>query len=187
MLFRSVPLPQRTGWLEYARRYGHLSGCRRHDGAQHRLLRRFRPDVPIGVCTRDLIFRRFAILNDRLSRHSTGSWCRSREIATHVCDGNPVAISACPEVDRIFSALYSVRPEILGPYLKLKVQELLIYLNDFQSTRKCLTQYFSQQTELIKEIHQLLTEHLDQRFTIDELSKRYLINTSTLKEVFKTV
>lgn len=103
------------------------------------------------------------------------------------CDGNPVAISACPEVDRIFSALYSVRPEILGPYLKLKVQELLIYLNDFQSTRKCLTQYFSQQTELIKEIHQLLTEHLDQRFTIDELSKRYLINTSTLKEVFKTV
>lgn len=33
----------------------------------------------------------------------------------------------------------------------------------------------------------MLTEHLDQRFTIDELSKRYLINTSTLKEVFKTV
>ena len=88
---------------------------------------------------------------------------------------------------RIFASLYSVRSEILYPYLKLKVQELLIYLNDFQSTRKCLTQYFSQQTELIKEIHQLLTEHLDQRFTIDELSKRYLINTSTLKEVFKAV
>ena len=33
----------------------------------------------------------------------------------------------------------------------------------------------------------MLTEHLDQRFTIDELSKRYLINTSTLKEVFKAV
>lgn len=50
-----------------------------------------------------------------------------------------------------------------------------------------MTQYFSEQTELIKEIHQQLTEHLDQRFTIEELSKQYLINTSTLKEVFKTV
>lgn len=34
--------------------------------------------------------------------------------------------------------------------------------------------------------HQQLTEHLDQRFTIAELSKQYLINTSTLKEIFKT-
>lgn len=103
------------------------------------------------------------------------------------CDGNPVAISACPELERIFAALYSVRPEILGPYLKLKVQELLIYLNDFRTDQKSMTQYFSQQTELIKEIHQLLTDHLDQRFTIEELSKRYLLNTSTLKEVFKAV
>lgn len=104
-----------------------------------------------------------------------------------LCDGNPVAISACPELERIFASLYSVRSEILYPYLKLKVQELLIYLNDFRTDQKSMTQYFSQQTELIKEIHQLLTDHLDQRFTIEELSKRYLINTSTLKEVFKAV
>ena len=103
------------------------------------------------------------------------------------CDGNPVAISACPELERIFASLYSVRSEILYPYLKLKVQELLIYLNDFRTDQKSMTQYFSQQTELIKEIHQLLTDHLDQRFTIEELSKRYLINSSTLKEVFKAV
>lgn len=103
------------------------------------------------------------------------------------CADKPVAIPACPELDSIFASLYAVRSEILSPYLKLKIQELLIYLNDFQPDRKVLTQYFSQQTELIKEIHQLLTEHLDQRFTIEELSKRYSINTSTLKEVFKAV
>ena len=56
-----------------------------------------------------------------------------------------------------------------------------------KSGRKELTQYFSQQTELIKKIRQQLTEHLEQRFTIEELSKQYLINTSTLKEVFKAV
>ena len=32
-----------------------------------------------------------------------------------------------------------------------------------------------------------MTEHLDQRYTIEELSRRYLINTSSLKEVFKAV
>ena len=30
-------------------------------------------------------------------------------------------------------------------------------------------------------------QHLDQRFTIEELAKRYLINTSSLKSVFKAV
>ena len=36
-------------------------------------------------------------------------------------------------------------------------------------------------------LHALLTEHLDRRYTIEELSRRFLINTSTLKEVFKAV
>ena len=58
---------------------------------------------------------------------------------------------------------------------------------DVEPEKHALTQYGSQQTELIKEIHRQLTEHLDQRFTIEALSKQYLINTSTLKEVFKTV
>ena len=44
-----------------------------------------------------------------------------------------------------------------------------------------------QQTARIQEIHALLTEHLDRRYTIEELSHRYLLNTSTLKEVFKAV
>ena len=57
-------------------------------------------------------------------------------------------------------------------------------LKDTVSQRKTM---IAEQTELIKEIRQQLTEHLEQRFTIEELSKQYLINTSTLKEVFKAV
>ena len=48
-------------------------------------------------------------------------------------------------------------------------------------------QSVSQQTELIRQIHDFLVQHLDQRFTIEELAKRYLINTSSLKSVFKAV
>lgn len=103
------------------------------------------------------------------------------------CSGKPSAIPTCSELEHIFAPLFSVEASLRLPFLKLKILELLIYLSCLKSREKELTQYFSQQTELIKEIHQQLTEHLDQRFTIEEISKQYLINTSTLKEVFKTV
>ena len=103
------------------------------------------------------------------------------------CSGKPSAIPACSDLEHIFAPLFSAPAPMRLPLLKLKVLEVLIYLGNMKSGRKELTQYFSQQTELIKEIRQQLTEHLEQRFTIEELSKQYLINTSTLKEVFKAV
>ena len=99
----------------------------------------------------------------------------------------PSAIPSCSDLEHIFAPLFSAPVSVRIPLLKLKVLEILIYLSNMKSEHKELTQYFSQQTELIKEIHQQLTEHLDQRFTIAELSKQYLINTSTLKEIFKAV
>ena len=74
-----------------------------------------------------------------------------------------------------------------GGFTLLKLQELLLYLEGLESGGRELTRYGSQQTARIQEIHALLTEHLDRRYTIEELSHRYLLNTSTLKEVFKAV
>lgn len=112
---------------------------------------------------------------------------QAKGLQEQFCSGGPIAIPACPELEHIFAPLCAAAPALRLPLLKLKVQELLIYLSGLAPDRRELTQYVSQQTELIKEIHQLLTEHLDRRFTIEELSRRYLINTSTLKEVFKAV
>ena len=110
-----------------------------------------------------------------------------KKIQAMFCSGKPATIPACPELNQIFSPLYSAKPDRRKPYLKLKTQELLLYLIDLQIVQSGQTQHFSQQTELIKEIHHQLTEHLSQRFTIEELAKQYFINTSTLKEVFKAV
>lgn len=103
------------------------------------------------------------------------------------CSGKPSAIPSCSDLEHIFAPLFSAPISVRSSHLKLKVLEILIYLSNMKPEQKELTQYFSRQTELIKEIHQQLTEHLDQRFTIAELSKQYLINTSTLKEIFKAV
>lgn len=47
--------------------------------------------------------------------------------------------------------------------------------------------YSPQQLETIRQVHDLLTDNLDRRFTIEELSRRFLINPSSLKEMFKGV
>lgn len=110
-----------------------------------------------------------------------------QQIKIHFCGDRPTALHSCEELTEIFAPLFRIDSTLRLPYLQLKVQELLLYLGYFSRSKRELTQYYSQQTELIKEIHTLLTEHLEHRFTIEELSKRYAINTSTLKAVFKTV
>lgn len=57
---------------------------------------------------------------------------------------------------------------------------------DLENTKR-LNQYVSGQVETIKEIHSLMTSDLKRRYTIEELSKQYLMNTTTLKSIFKAV
>ena len=45
----------------------------------------------------------------------------------------------------------------------------------------------SEQIETIRAVHDYLTQHLSSRVTIDELSRRFLMNPSTMKALFKSV
>ncbi len=102
--------------------------------------------------------------------------------------GSYTAMPAGPQIDHIFSELYGLPPHLQLPYFKLKVQELLLFLSMLDPEKeKKLDRYLSRQIETIQAVHQQLTERLDRRFTIEELSKQHLINTSSLKAVFKSV
>ena len=103
------------------------------------------------------------------------------------CEGKPAAISAGAALEGLFAPLYDAPPALRLPYLKLKTQELLLYLSALRPEEREPPAYVARQTEQIRALHALLTEHLDRRYTIEELSRRFLINTSTLKEVFKAV
>lgn len=103
-------------------------------------------------------------------------------------EGSPFGITSNSSIDNVFSALYTLPERLRIPYYKLKAQEILLFLLQLKPTaEKKLTQYGSQQTELIKDVRNFLIQHLDQRFTIEELAKKYLLNTSSLKAVFKAV
>ena len=45
----------------------------------------------------------------------------------------------------------------------------------------------AEQLEVIRQVHRFLTEHLDSRITIEQLSRQFLMNPSTMKELFKEV
>lgn len=47
--------------------------------------------------------------------------------------------------------------------------------------------YPLEQIETIRRVHDLLTEDLSRRITIEELSRRFLMNPSTMKELFRAV
>lgn len=71
---------------------------------------------------------------------------------------------------------------------KIKVLELLLVLSQIEAGQeKHLTEYRAEQAEVIRQIHDQLTSNLEQRYTIDSLSRQYLMNPTTLKSMFKAI
>ncbi len=103
-------------------------------------------------------------------------------------NGSCFIMRARDEIEHIFSELYSVPDRLQRPYFKLKVQELLLFLSMVDVAEEKQREYYtSPQVEIVKEIHKRLISNLQERPTIEGLSKAFLINTSTLKNTFKGV
>lgn len=102
------------------------------------------------------------------------------------CRDTSVSILAENEqTEGIFSGFYHQPEELRLPYQKLKVLELLLYLQKSAYTRQ--NQVSAEQVEVVREIHDQLIRQIGQRITIEELSRQYLINPTTLKTAFKAV
>lgn len=76
-------------------------------------------------------------------------------------------------------------PEMMQAYQHLKAIELLLLL--CRPAEWTLGMPLSAQDEQIHEIHEYLTQNIDRRVTIEELSRRFLLNPTTLKTAFKAV
>ncbi len=113
----------------------------------------------------------------------------AQQIYLKLCaPAKPLAIPSSSTFNHVFAPLYDLPEALRAPYYKLKAQEILLCLTKLQpNEKKELVRYGTRQTELIKEIRGFLTENVDKRYTIEELAKKYLLNTSTLKSVFKAV
>ena len=83
-------------------------------------------------------------------------------------DDRPIFLAGNEQTESIFSAFYYLAKMEFTPQNKL-------------------AEYQFELTETIRKIHDQLLRHMEQRITIEELSRQYLINPTTLKNAFKSV
>ena len=101
---------------------------------------------------------------------------------------SPAFLAGNEQAESIFSGFYNQPETLMLPYQKIKVLELLLYLAKMEFTpQNKLAEYQFELTETIREIHDKLLQNMEQRITIEELSRQYLINPTTLKNAFKSV
>ena len=88
----------------------------------------------------------------------------------------------------LLCSFFDLPAALLPAAYQLKAQEALLRLYQQPAPqRAALPQYPAAQTEVIRRVHDQLTQNLQQRVTIEELSHQFLMNPSTLKAVFKDV
>lgn len=102
---------------------------------------------------------------------------------------SPYVIKAAGEIERIFSDLYRVPSKIKNDYFRIKIFELLLYLDalEFDKQNEEKPYFYKTQVEKIKAIHKLMTEDLTKHYTIEELAEQFDISQTSLKNCFKSV
>lgn len=105
------------------------------------------------------------------------------------CDSSKIkALPKSYNIDCIFQGLYNLPEHLVVPYCKLKTQEFVLFLSQLPTHNVSrLHSCDTEQVKVVKEIHTFLTANIKERYTIEYLSKKYLMNTSTLKTTFKAV
>lgn len=101
---------------------------------------------------------------------------------------HPTILPASSESDAIFSTLEWIPEQYRLPYFQIKLQELLLFLcmQDLKSLHASEPS-LADPVITVKKIRETLVSNLRLRPTIETLSKDFLINTATLKKVFKSV
>lgn len=89
----------------------------------------------------------------------------------------------------LFSEIYCVPEQIKKSYYKIKVMEILLFLFALDTTKeKIENRYFNKNlVAKVKEIHQYMLNHIDEKLTIACLADKHQISATNLKKYFKEI
>lgn len=104
-------------------------------------------------------------------------------------DAFPLVVRGSPSIDHVMGELYAVPEKVKIPYFKVKILELLLYLDALELPKEDSQQpyFYKSQVEKIKAIHFLMTDNPERHYTLEELSGRFEISLTALKSCFKAV
>lgn len=112
------------------------------------------------------------------------------QLVTKINDnGSLLIIRSNPKIEHVISELYSVDDNIKEGYYKLKVMELLLFLKN--STIKNVNEEYptlkAENVKIIKDIKSYLVENIGENITLDDLSSKFNLSKTSIKNYFKTI
>lgn len=111
-----------------------------------------------------------------------------RKLAEKFCEnGRTAAFAENSLTTPVFRGFYQKNDAVGVALQRLKCLELTVYLANLSAEGKQQTGYRLELEEIVHNVHEQLTRDMKKRFTIEELSRQYAVNPTTLKTVFKSV
>jgi AraC-like DNA-binding protein len=103
--------------------------------------------------------------------------------------GHPFTVRANARIEHIFSEMYALPDKIRIPYLKVKVLELLLFLDLLEKPQGVDERpyFYKTQVDKTKAIQSLLISDLRCHYTLNELSDKFDFPLTQMKLCFKSV
>jgi AraC-like DNA-binding protein len=112
-----------------------------------------------------------------------------RKIRERFLGKNPYYIMRGSDaVQHILSELYSAPDALKESYIRLKLIELFLFLSVAKPDDTRERKYFYRtRVDAVRAMHEYMAAHLDNHLTLDELSERFNIPLTAMKNCFKSV
>ena len=112
-----------------------------------------------------------------------------RALKAKFCTGEkPFIMRASDSIQHIFFELYHVPDRIRFPYFKIKVLELLLFLSEAPMPQGEKRPYFTKtHVDTVKAICKFMTCSPECHYTLEELSEKFNIPLTSMKNCFKSV
>ena len=93
------------------------------------------------------------------------------------------------EIAHIFSELYCAQLQMMSYYLKIKVVELLMYLNaaDISEYRKKERYFSGRQVKKVKDMQRYMISDLRRHDTLEKLAYKFELFLTTMKSCFREI
>lgn len=100
----------------------------------------------------------------------------------------PKVVHGVDVMEHIFSEMYRIPEKIRIPYFKVKILEMLLYLDTISIPAEDGERpyFYHSQVEKVKAIHDFLLENLSENFTQEELSRRFDLPLTAMKTCFRS-
>lgn len=101
----------------------------------------------------------------------------------------PRVLHGLESIEHIFGELYMVPEKIKRPYFKIKILELLLYLEALELPEGAEERpyFYKTQVEKIKAMQEFLVKNAGQNYTQEELSVRFELPLTSMKQCFRSV